>query len=81
MRGERAGKLATLGYQLLDYYETDTGISAMMRTTGFSLSITGQMQLAGRAGTGGVYPAFEAIPADAYMAELRERGIVMEVTE
>ncbi|HSL71829.1 MAG TPA: saccharopine dehydrogenase C-terminal domain-containing protein, partial [Longimicrobiales bacterium] len=51
------------------------GISAMERTTGFSLSITGQLQLTGRARSPGVFTPDQAVPADAYIAELNLRGI------
>ncbi len=77
-RGERGGRPAAVAFQLLDYYDAERGISAMMRTTGYSLSIAGQMQLAGRAGPPGVRPAYEAMPFDPYVAELRARGIVVE---
>ncbi len=68
-------------YVLLDRYDSENGISAMMRTTGFSLSIVGQLQVAGTAGAPGVRPAFEAIPSESYIAELRRRDIVIDVTE
>ncbi|MCZ6918205.1 MAG: saccharopine dehydrogenase NADP-binding domain-containing protein [Gemmatimonadetes bacterium] len=68
-------------YVLLDRYDLENGISAMMRTTGFSLSIVGQLQVAGTAGAPGVCPAFEAIPSESYVAELRRRNIVIDVTE
>jgi lysine 6-dehydrogenase len=47
----------------------------MMRTTGYSLSITGQMQVRNEAGPPGVWTPDECIPAEAYIAELRARGI------
>src|SRR5438876_10390387 len=34
-----------VAWQLLDYFDEATGISAMMRTTGYSLAITGVMQV------------------------------------
>ncbi len=67
-------------YVLLDRYDTENGISAMMRTTGFSLSIVGQMQVAGAAGAAGVHTAFEAIPPESYIAELHRRDIVIDVS-
>ena len=79
--GTKAGKSAVVKYDLLDYYDTELGISAMMRTTGFSLSIVGQMQLDRRALAPGFYTAYQAIPAGPYISELRERGIAVQVTE
>jgi len=64
-----------VAWQLLDYYDEATGISAMMRATGFSLAITGVMQVDGRISSAGVYTPDEAVPFDAYVAELRSRGV------
>lgn len=64
-----------VAWQLLDYYDEATGISAMMRTTGFSLAITGVMQVDGRIGSAGVFTPDEAVPFQAYVAELKQRGV------
>jgi lysine 6-dehydrogenase len=47
----------------------------MMRTTGYSLSITGQMQARGEITLKGVHTPDECVPAEKYMAELARRGI------
>ena len=54
------------------------GISAMMRTTGYSLSITGQMQVRGEVRPPGVWTPDECMPPQAYIAELAKRGIDIE---
>jgi len=69
----RNGKRAA--WQLLDYYDEARGVSAMMRTTGYSLSITGVMQVDGRISTKGVHTPDEAVPFGEYVAELAKRGI------
>src|SRR5881396_688881 len=70
-----------VAWQLLDYYDEATGIRAMMRTTGFSLAITGLMHVDGRIGSTGVYTPDEAVPFQAYVDELRKRGVeIREVT-
>ena len=74
VEGETAGKRARVAYDLIDYYDEQHGISAMNRTTGYSLSITGQMQAEGRVPTG-VHTPDHAIDADAYIQELQRRGI------
>ncbi len=53
----------------------------MMRTTAFSLSITGQMQVQGAIAETGVHPAYVAMPASPYIRELDRRGIALEVEE
>jgi len=47
----------------------------MMRTTGYSLSITGMMQVDRRIGTPGVLTPDEAVPFGEYVRELARRGI------
>jgi lysine 6-dehydrogenase len=46
--GLKDGTPREVGFRLIDYFDVEHGISAMMRTTGYSLSITGQMQADGR---------------------------------
>jgi len=66
-----------VAWQLLDYYDEKNGISAMMRTTGFSLAITGVMQVDKRVRGAGVLTPDEAVPFDAYVDELKQRGVVI----
>jgi lysine 6-dehydrogenase len=76
--GKKGGKPHSVTFRLIDYYDAKHGISAMMRTTGYSLSITGQMQVGGRIKAKGVHTPDEAIPFDAYVSELGKRGIRIE---
>jgi lysine 6-dehydrogenase len=76
--GTKDGKPAKVTFRLIDRYDADHGISAMMRTTGYSLSITGQMQADGRVTLRGVHTPDEAIPFRAYVEELGRRGIRIE---
>ncbi|HET7790950.1 MAG TPA: saccharopine dehydrogenase C-terminal domain-containing protein [Gemmatimonadales bacterium] len=62
-------------WELLDYYDAGRGISAMMRTTGYSLSITGLMQADGRITARGVFTPDEAVPFAAYVSALKQRGV------
>ena len=82
LRVEVTGKSGRrVAWQLLDYYDAATGISAMMRTTGYSLAITGLMQADGRVTALGVHTPDEAMPFAAYVAELARRGVeIREVT-
>jgi lysine 6-dehydrogenase len=76
--GQKGGKPARVGFRLIDCYDAEHGISAMMRTTGYSLSITGQMQADGRVTVKGVHTPDEAIPFQPYVSELAKRGIRIE---
>ena len=76
VQGTKGGAARKLGWELLDYYDEARGISAMMRTTGYSLSITGQMQANGELETG-VHTPDECIPAEKYISELAKRGVMI----
>ena len=80
VRGTKGGKPAERRFDLVDRYDEVHGISAMMRTTGYSLSITGQMQVRGEVGPAGVWTPDECMPAEAYIRELRARGIELGET-
>ncbi len=62
-------------YDLLDFYDDTAGISAMERTTGYSLSITGQMQVRGQVAGFGVRTPDFAVPAQQYINELAKREV------
>jgi lysine 6-dehydrogenase len=77
--GKSGGKPQTITWELVDRYDDANGISAMMRTTGYSLSITGQMQ-ARREIEPGVRTPDEGMPPERYIAELKARGIEIRET-
>ena len=81
VEGTKGGKPKTIGWELIDYYDDVRGISAMERTTGYSLSITGQMQARGDIKAPGVCTPDECVPARQYIAELEKRGIVIREIE
>jgi lysine 6-dehydrogenase len=76
--GTKNGKPARVAWQLIDRYDAEHKISAMMRTTGYSLSITGQMQADGRVTEKGVHTPDEAMPFQPYVDELRKRGVAID---
>ncbi len=78
VQGIEGGAHRTLRWRLVDRYDREHGISAMMRTTGYSLSITGQMQVDGRIEAAGVRMPDEAVPYEAYVRDLSQRGVCIE---
>jgi lysine 6-dehydrogenase len=74
--GRCDGQPATVTFSLLDLFDELHGISAMMRTTGYSLSVTGQMQAAGEI-PAGVTTAYEGMPFGRYVTALADRGITI----
>ena len=75
VKGSKVGKQAIRTFELVDRYDEQHDISAMMRTTGYSLSITGLMQVRGEVRPAGVHTPDECVPADRYVNELKKRGI------
>jgi lysine 6-dehydrogenase len=75
VKGKKAGQPKTVTFELIDRYDEQRGISAMERTTGYSLSITGQMQARGQVKPAGVHTPDECIPAEKYISELAKRGV------
>ena len=78
VRGTKDGRRAGWRWNMVDRYDERRHVTSMMRTTGYSLSITGLMQVDGRIAARGVYAPDECVPAQPYIAELAKRGIVIE---
>ena len=72
--GTKNGQRSSRAWELVDRYDAQRGITAMMRTTGYTLSITGQLQVSGEIAPG-VHTPDECIPAERYFAMLAERGV------
>lgn len=75
--GQKGGRPAGTRWQLVDKYDESRHVSSMMRTTGYSLAITGIMQQDGRVARGVKVPD-ECVPAGEYIAELAKRGVMIE---
>jgi lysine 6-dehydrogenase len=80
VEGTKAGRAVTHTFEMIDHFDEVHGISAMERTTGYSLSITGQLQAEGAMRGDGVLTPDECVPGERYIAELAERGIVIRET-
>lgn len=76
--GLKNGAPSTIVYELVDRMDEDNRVSAMERTTGYSLSITGQMQVDGRIARKGAFTPDQGVPADHYVQELARRGVRIE---
>jgi lysine 6-dehydrogenase len=75
VQGTKGEKQRTIAWELLDYFDQKRGISAMERTTGYSLAVTGLMQVRQQVAGAGVLTPDEAIPPDLYISELAKRGV------
>lgn len=72
--GTVGGARQARAWEVVDRYDSEHGISAMMRTTGYTLAITGVLQCSG-AIAAGVHTPDECIPAQRYFDMLAARGI------
>ena len=80
VEGKKEGKPKQIVFDLIDRFDQKNSISAMERTTGYSLSITGQIQ-ADRKVKSGVYTPDQAMPGELYIEELGKRGIEIHQRE
>jgi lysine 6-dehydrogenase len=64
-----------LRFDIIDYQDEATGLSAMMRTTAFPASIVAQMMARGDVEAVGAIPQERCIPTDIFMRELAQRKI------
>lgn len=78
VEGSKNGEAGRVRFDLLDYYDAENGVTAMMRTTGYSLAVTSLMQVDGRVTEKGVHTPDEAMPAEAYISELAKHGIAIQ---
>jgi lysine 6-dehydrogenase len=73
--GTKGGAKKALAWELVDLFDAARKISAMERTTGYSLAITGLMQVRRQVTQAGVCTPDEAMPAEPYIQALARRGI------
>lgn len=76
--GTAGGAAVTHRWNMLDRRDEQTGITAMERCTGYTLSITGLLMGRDVIAKPGVMPPDEAIPAETLLEELGKRGVVVE---
>ncbi len=77
--GVKNGSRRLLRYELIDYADKKTGLTAMMRTTGFSAAVVGLMLARNEIPVPGVLPSEKAVPGRKFIAELRRRGLNLTV--
>ncbi len=73
--GVKGGEEKRLRYDIIDKFDEQTGLSAMMRTTAFPASIIAQMMAKGEVLMRGATPQEKAIDAEKFVAELARRNI------
>jgi len=75
VKGIIRGKKKNIIYQILDYKDPETGLTAMSRTTGFTVSIGAQLILRGEIKKKGLIFPGSDVPYQRFIEELKKRGI------
>ena len=75
--GTKDGTTKNLRYDIVDKFDEETGLSAMMRTTAFPASIIAQVMARGEVLQKGVTPQEKVIDAEKFVAELQRRNIIL----
>lgn len=75
VQGTQAGKPVEEIFEILDRYDTQTGFTAMMRTTAFPVSIVAQLLGGGKIPQPGVFPPERVVPVGVVREEMARRGI------
>lgn len=78
VRIDFAGEGKRLRYQIIDRYDTSTGLSAMMRMTSFPASIVALMMGRGQTTGIGALPQERCVPPERFMTELARRRIEVD---
>lgn len=76
--GRSGGQESRLVYDIVDRYDVETGLSAMMRTTSFPASIIAQMMVRGEVTERGATPQEKVIDPQSFVEELARRNIVIK---
>ena len=76
--GKKDGEETTVTIDLIDYYDEETGFTAMERLTGWHCAMMMGFQARGHVPVGGISVEI-AVPAAEFMQAVRERGIKFEV--
>ncbi|MFW9916046.1 MAG: saccharopine dehydrogenase family protein [Candidatus Thorarchaeota archaeon] len=75
---KESGDSCTIENQIIDYFDEETQLTAMMRTTAFPTSIIALMILNGQINVKGAVPAEIAVDAEKLKKELKKRDILVE---
>jgi lysine 6-dehydrogenase len=80
-QGTINGEKKSREYLIIDYYDSKHDITAMMRTTGYPVSITAQMIENGMIQQRGVFCPEEIVPPTPFFTELKKRDIFLSISD
>jgi len=77
IEGKKEGKRKKIIYEMVDKYDKNTDMTAMMRTTAYPASITAIMMANGKTPKGAIPPE-KGVPGETFLKMMKERGIFIE---
>jgi lysine 6-dehydrogenase len=75
LTGKHGNAMKTLVYEFVDYFDDQSSITAMMRTTAYPTSIIAMMMARGEITARGVMPPELCVPGDSLITELGKRNV------
>lgn len=74
------GEKKIVTFEMIDFFDKSTNLSAMMRTTGFPVSITADLIASEKIKSRGVFTPEEIVPSRLFIDELEKRNINIKET-
>jgi lysine 6-dehydrogenase len=81
VKGVKDGEPTEIQWECIDYADEQTGLSAMMRTTAFPISIIAQMLASGDIIARGTLTQETCVPTQPFLTELQSRGVNLKRSE
>ncbi|MGM9921206.1 MAG: saccharopine dehydrogenase family protein [Bhargavaea sp.] len=75
VEGTKGGEKAYYEYDMITEKDPETNVTAMARATANTISVVAQMIGGGTITKRGVHPPETIVPGDAYIAEMKKRGV------
>ena len=75
--GTSGGKERTITYEMATFKDRTKNVTAMARSTAFTISVVAQMIASGLITKRGVYPPEQIVPGDVYIEEMAKRGVII----
>jgi lysine 6-dehydrogenase len=75
IEGWKGTEARRIEYEVIDYFDDESGLTSMMRTTSFTATVAAAMMADGTISERGVLPPERSIPPEEFIEALRARGI------
>ncbi|TCP27029.1 lysine 6-dehydrogenase [Scopulibacillus darangshiensis] len=78
--GIKDGKRRTYEYEMTTFNDKINHVTAMARSTAYTIAVCAQMLGNGAINKKGVYPPEKIVPGDLYIEEMKKRGVIIKET-